>query len=245
MRKLVGFLLTLALAVAPFGGAVFAKGPEYKLAVSASADGNVVTATAEVQKQGIKKVDGVFVFKLKKGKKVISKKANVSFKDNTTKASATFEGLKDGRYKVEASFNGKAKIGKYIKDVRGLAASSYIKVAVPQQPQEPGDGDAGGDDGQQPGGDDDQQQPGGNDDQQQPGGDDDQQQPGGDDDQQQPGNNDGGSKGGTVQNPGSGNQQPAGGKLPKTATNLPLNSLLGALSILAGAGLLIARRLVS
>ena len=229
MRKLVGFLLALALAVAPFGGAVFAKGPEYKLAVSASADGNVVTATAEVQKQGIKKVDGVFVFKLKKGKKVISKKANVSFKDNTTKASATFEGLKDGRYKVEASFNGRAKIGKYIKGVRGLVASSYIKVAVPQQP----------------GGDDDQQQPGGDDDQQQPGGNDDQQQPGGSDDQHQPGNNDGGNKGGTVQNPGSGNQQPAGGKLPKTATNLPLNSLLGALSILAGAGLLIARRLVS
>ena len=50
---------------------------------------------------------------------------------------------------------------------------------------------------------------------------------------------------GKINNPGSGGKQPAGGELPKTATNLPMNVLLGGLMVLAGVATLVARRLTT
>lgn len=51
-----------------------------------------------------------------------------------------------------------------------------------------------------------------------------------------------GGKDGKIENPKGGNQAPAGGKLPKTATDLPTNALIGGLLTVAGGALLMARR---
>lgn len=238
MRKLASFLLAFALAVIPFGAAFAGKGPEYTLAVSKSVDGSSVTATAEVKKTGegsVRKVEGKFVFKLKQGRTTVAKKeVEVKFNQNTTKASTTFEDVKPGFYKVEASFSGKVKLGRNnIKHVGRISNHSFAKVEAPQPPNE------------EPGGDDNNDDNNNNDDQN------------GDDNNngQQPGENDGkgddngdnnGKDGssGTIQNPGSGNNPATGGKLPKTATSLPLNAMLGGLLTLAGGAILFARRLV-
>jgi len=249
MRKLSSFILALALAVVPFGGAAFAgKGPEYTLAVSKSVDGSSVTATAEVKKTGegsVRKVEGKFVFKLKQGRTTVAKKeVEVKFNQNTTKASTTFEDVKPGFYKVEASFSGKVKLGRNnIKHVGRISNHSFAKVEAPQPPnEEPGDGDGDDNNGD---GDNNGDNNGGNDDQN---GDDNNngQQPGGNggkgDDNGDNNGKDGSS--GTIQNPGSGNNPATGGKLPKTATSLPLNAMLGGLLALAGGTILFARRLV-
>lgn len=247
MRKLASFLLAFALAVIPFGAAFATKGnqgPSYKLEVSADVGENSVTATAEVKLErgrdwdAPKKANGTFTFILLKGEEEVdSKTANINYGNDTTKASVTFDNVQPGEYTVRASFDGKLKTEKG-REKRHIKLSSSIdcKIEEPQSPEEPKEEPKQPEQPQQPGNNDGQN--GSNND-----GKNGAQQPGGNENKgTNGGSTNNGGQGGTIQNPGSGNQQ--GGQLPKTATSLPMNAMIGGLLTLAGGAILFARRLV-
>ena len=243
MRKLVGFLLTLALAVAPFGGAAFAhvKGEDgnkhgHFIKGAVTVDGSTITASGKVASTQtvVKGLEGKWRFSLvnQENKTVDSKVTPVSGKGNS--AQATFKDVAPGVYKVVIVYNGKIRDKGQEKardhePLRFVKRNLMVAEKPAEEPQQPGDNGGKGDD-QQPGNDDekgDDQQPGNNDSK---------------NGAQQPGGNDNKGTSGTITNPGSGSQQ--GGQLPKTATSLPLNAMIGGLLTLAGGAILFARRLV-
>ena len=254
MKKLFLFLFALTVAALPFGNAAFARvhfGPTFKVSLSVNAEGDSITATSQVKlDRGHEKYHptvavGFFDFYLYKGDKRVAKETKrTTWDDKTTKATVKFDGLAPGSYKVVATFKGEVKSWNgekhQVKDY--IKTDKRCKIEAPQEePQEPGDGDGDDNNGD---GDNNGNNNGGNDGQN--GDNNNGKQPEGNDGKGDDNGDNNGKDGnsGTIQNPGSGNNPATGGKLPKTATSLPLNAMLGGLLTLAGGAILFARRLV-
>lgn len=259
MKKLFLFLFALTVAVLPFGNAAFARvhfGPTFKVSLSVNAEGDSITATSQVKlDRGHEKYRptvavGFFDFYLYKGDKRVAKETKrTTWDDKTTKVTVKFDGLAPGSYKVVATFKGEVKSWNgekhQVKDY--IKTDKHCKIEAPQEepqePQEPGDGDGDDNNGD---GDNNGNNNGGNDGQNRDNNNNGKQPEGNDGKGGDNGDNNGkDGNSGTIQNPGSGNNPATGGKLPKTATNLPLNAMLGGLLTLAGGAILFSRRLVS
>ena len=235
------FLFALAVAAVPFGG-VFAHVKEgnsngHFIKGTVTVEGDTIKASGTVASTNtkVRRVeDGKWRFSLvnQNDKTVDAKVIPASGKGKS--AEVTFKDVAKGVYRVVIAYNGgvldKGRTKAQPHELRFVKSNLMVTGETQEEPQDPGNDNDGKDNDNSNDDKNGTQQPDGNDGKGTNGG------------NSQSGNN--GKSSGTISNSGSGSQQATGGKLPKTATSLPMNAMIGGLLTLAGGAILFARRLV-